>query len=553
LRKPILIAIPVLLALAAWVLYGPLPEGLLDPGRFASLTITDRNGVVLFEGLAADGTRSWRSEDAVPERVIDAIVAAEDRRFFLHPGIDPLAIARAAAANLRAGAIEQGGSTITQQTAKLLLADHPAHRGGRVARKAREALVALRLERKLSKRQIAALYLELAPFGNQYRGLERASRGYFGVPAERLTIAQAALLAALPQRPSALDPRRHLDRARVRQRLVLDRMLDAESITIEERRVAGGEGLRILPGGNELLAPHLVARLQRELRASKRTSLATTIDAGFQRVVRGILDAHRPRLARHDAHNVAVVVLHVPTGEWLAWEGSGDYFDDQNGGAIDGALVPRQPGSALKPFAYAAAFDAGFGAESVLPDVESSFPTAEEGIVYVPRNYDGVFRGPVRAREALAGSLNVPAVWLASRIGVPAFLGALRGAGLTGSARCSAAAKSRWRSWSLPTARSRGAGSGRSRASSSKKGSPGSVGCSPPRRRIWSPTSSTTTTRAAWRSGGAEASSSRFPRRRRRAPRRRTATTGRSASPARSRWASGSATSTGASCATRAG
>ncbi|HEU5162747.1 MAG TPA: penicillin-binding protein 1C, partial [Thermoanaerobaculia bacterium] len=426
------LAAAALLAAGAWLRLGPLPEGLLDPSRFASLAITDRNGEVLFEGLSTTGTRSqWLRAEDLPERAVDAIVAAEDRRFFTHPGIDPIAIARAAVANLRAGAITQGGSTITQQTAKLLLAEHPSHSGGRVVRKLREAVVALRLEQRLTKSEIAALYLNLAPFGNQYRGIARASHGYFGVAPDRLTPAQAALLAALPQRPSALDPRRHLDRAMRRQRLVLDRMAAAGSISAEERAIAGAEGVRILPAGNELLAPHLVARLQREMRESGTDSVRTTIDAGLQRVVRGILDAHRDRLRRHGAFNVAVVVLENESGEWLAWEGSGDYFDDEHGGAIDGALVPRQPGSALKPFAYAAAFDAGLGAESVLPDVESSFPTAEEGVVYVPRNYDGRHRGPVRARPALAASLNVPAVWLASRIGVPAFLSALRSAGIT--------------------------------------------------------------------------------------------------------------------------
>ncbi len=264
-----------------------------------------------------------------------------------------------------------------------------------------------------------------------HRRSPRASRGYFGVPPDRLTLAQTALLAALPQRPSALDPRRHLDAARRRQSLVLERMAGGGAISREELAAASSEEPRILPGGNELLAPHLVARLQEQMRGSGAVSVTTTLDAGLQKLVRGIIDAHRERLRRHGAFNVAVVVLHNPSAEWLAWEGSGDWFDEEHGGAIDGALAPRQPGSALKPFAYATAFDSGFGAESVFPDVESSFPTAEEGIVYVPRNYDGVHRGPVRARAALAGSLNVPAVWVTSRIGVPAFLSSLRGAGIT--------------------------------------------------------------------------------------------------------------------------
>ena len=145
--------------------------------------------------------------------------------------------------------------------------------------------------------------------------------------------------------------------------------------------------------------------------------------------VAGIIETHREALQRHGAANVAVVVLHNATGEWLAWEGSGDYFNSSSGGAINGAVMPRQPGSALKPFTYALAFEEGLSPASVLPDVPSSFPTAEQGIVYTPRNYDGRFRGPLLARVALAGSENVPAVALASRSGSRSCCGFFRDRG----------------------------------------------------------------------------------------------------------------------------
>src|SRR5207249_3830996 len=179
------------------------------------------------------------------------------------------------------------------------------------------------------------------------------------------------------------------------------------------------------------VAPHFVTRALAASGDERPRRLETTLDAALQREINGIIRAERGGLDRHGAHNVAVVVLDNASGEWLAWEGSGDYADVRHGGAIDGVVTPRQPGSALKPFTYALAFEEGESPATVLPDVPSSFPTAQDGVVYSPRNYDGQFRGPLLARRALAGSENVPAVALASRVGVPALLRFLRSAGFT--------------------------------------------------------------------------------------------------------------------------
>src|SRR5688500_6487663 len=159
--------------------------------------------------------------------------------------------------------------------------------------------------------------------------------------------------------------------------------------------------------------------------------ITTTLDASLQADVTGIIESHREMLRRHGAGNVAVVVMQNATAEWLAWEGSGDYFDASGGGTIIGAATPRQPGSALKPFTYALAFEEGFGPASVLADVPSHFPTADPGVSYTPRNYDGRYRGPLLARRALAGSENVPAVAVASQVGVPKLLRFLQRAGIT--------------------------------------------------------------------------------------------------------------------------
>ncbi len=404
---------------------GGLPQGLLDLDAQVSTEVVDRTGRPLYETLSARGSRSRALDpERLPDALVRATLAAEDGRFHHHPGIDPLAIARAAWHDARAGRLVEGGSTITQQVVKILTA-----RRRTAAGKAREVLLALRLEHRLTKREILALYLSVAPYGNQLTGAEAASRAYFGCPAENLTPAQAALLASLPQRPTTLNPYRNLERARKRQIWVLGRMRELGLLSEEELRAARAERLQIRRPEAVFQAPHFVERVLAAVGDPPARRIETTLDASLQREVEGIVAMHRRRLLEHGAHNVAVAVLDNATGEWRAWEGSGDYVDAEHGGAIDGVVTPRQPGSALKPFTYALAFERGFTPASVLPDVPAHFPTAEDGVLYSPRNYDGVFRGPLRARLALAGSENVPAVWLLSRTGVPDLLRLLRRVG----------------------------------------------------------------------------------------------------------------------------
>ena len=414
------------MAVAAWVRLGPIPEDLLAPDRRTSTAIVDRTGHPLYEALSADGTRSRAlSADDLPPALVAATLAAEDRRFYGHPGIDPVALVRAVGHNVRAGRFVEGGSTITQQTVKQLIARPRTARG-----KLREMLLALRLEHRLDKREILALYLNVAPYGNQIVGAEGASRAYFGCSARDLTYAQAAFLAGLPQRPTTFNPWRGGGAAFRRQQQVLDRMGAQGRLTPEELAAARAERLRLVRDPRAFLAPHFVERVRAQAPAGARR-IETTLDADLQRRVRGILEMHRERLLEHGAHNVAVAVLDNATATWLAWEGSGHYEDAEHGGAIDGVVSPRQPGSALKPFTYALAFERDVTPASVLPDLPAHFETAREGMLYSPRNYDGVFRGPLRARPALAGSENVPAVWLLSQVGVPDLLRLLRRGGFT--------------------------------------------------------------------------------------------------------------------------
>jgi penicillin-binding protein 1C len=421
-------------AAAIWIRCAPVPGELLAGTDTASMVIVDRHGRILYEALASDGSRMKPLDaDHLPPVLVAATLAAEDRRFYSHVGVDPIALVRAARHNLVEGQIVEGGSTISQQVAKLLIQRREGiHRRGFRA-KLRELVLALRLEHRFTKGELLAHYLNLASYGNQATGAGRASQIYFGVDPSMLTPAQAAFLAALPQRPTAFNPWKNVASARARQQAVLRRMADAGSVTPEQLREARDERLSLQPRRASFNAPHFVEMISASaLRASAgRDRIETTLDLDLQREVEGIVDHNSDLLKKHGAMNVAVVVLDNRTGAWLAWEGSGDYGDSDHGGAINGPTVPRQPGSALKPFTYALAFEQGHSPASVLPDIPSHFPTAEPGVVYSPRNYDGRYRGPLLARKALAGSENVPAVALAADVGVDTLLRFLTRAGLS--------------------------------------------------------------------------------------------------------------------------
>lgn len=431
-RHPQLLAsLALVVAMLLWLRMGPLPGGLLDDPS-PSTVVVDRHGVQLYEARGGDDTRTVAlTVGSLPPILVAATLAAEDRRFWSHPGVDTIAILRAAKTNLVERSVVEGGSTITQQVAKLLLNRRTPERARGWSAKVHEAVVALRLEHRFSKRELLAMYLNLAGYGNQVVGVERASRLYFGLSAAMLTPAQSAFLAGLPQRPTGFNPYRRRDAAIARQRVVLKRMRAAGALSEHDAAVAREEHLNLATPSSPFLAPHFVEMVLTSAGTSRPARIETTLDAALQRDVTGIIATHRGALQHHGAANVAVVVLHNQTGEWLAWEGSGDYFGPAGGGAINGPVTPRQPGSALKPFTYALAFEEGAGPATVLPDVPSSFPTAEEGVVYTPRNYDGRFRGPLLARLALAGSENVPAVALASHVGVPKLLRFLSRSGLS--------------------------------------------------------------------------------------------------------------------------
>ncbi len=411
----------------------PLPADLRAAAPYdASVRFVDREGAPLKELRAGDGARArFAPIDDLGDRVVVALLAAEDQRFFRHPGVDPIAMIRAAAQGVAARRVVSGASTITQQLGRVV-APHPRTFGGKL----REIALALRIEASLSKRAILEQYLNRAPFGPGLRGVEAAARFYFDKPARDLSLAEAAALASLPRGPSLYDPKKGVDRLRRRRDRVLGRLASSGAVPAGEVARAQAEPLVLAARGAGLGAPHLVQAILAgtvddaagPLRG-RAAIVETTVDRGLQREVEVLTEATVRGLAARHVSAAAVVVIENATGDVLAYVGSPDAEDAARLGANDGVVAARQPGSALKPFVYGLAMERrGFSAATTLPDVETSF--ASESGAYAPQNYDGRFHGPARLREALASSWNVPAVWTASVVGPDAVVARLRDLGL---------------------------------------------------------------------------------------------------------------------------
>jgi len=396
----------------------PLPEGLLDAP--ASAALVDRHGDAVDRQVSPE-LSDWAAFEDYSPRLIEATLAAEDHRYWRHPGVDPVAVVRAARNNARARAVVEGGSTITQQLAKDLLGNSDRT----LERKLREADLALRLELALSKEAILAHYLGRIHYGHNARGAMRAAEVYFGKPATTLALHEAALLAALPRRPSTLDPWRHPAAARVARKRVLDRMAEHDRISEEDAALAAAMPLGLVELPGEQLAPHYARTLLAG--GAPEVTIPGTLDLALQRKVEAIVAEQLAALEDQDVHHAAVVVVEIETREVLAWVGSGDFGAED--GQVDGARAPRSPGSALKPFLYELALEQGLTLADPLPDLPASYPTTHGS--YRPTNYDGTWAGPVRSREALARSLNAPAIHLARRVSPASLRGRLEALGLT--------------------------------------------------------------------------------------------------------------------------
>jgi len=417
--RSLLAAVAVLLVLSVYTRVAPLesPESRsVVPGT----VVLDAHGTVL-EHDAAGGLRIPVSLDAIAPRMIQATVSAEDRRFWQHPGVDPLAIVRALT---QIGAQPSGASTITQQLARrLYLSDDTA---SLPVRKAHEALIALQLEARRSKTELLDLYLNDVYYGRGAYGIEAAARVYFGLSAANLDLAHAAYLAGLPQRPASYDS---IDDALAhpRQTYVLARMVADGWISPAEAHAASAEPIAVRPGQRPPLAHAFVSYALAEL-AHVRPDLAdragltieTTLDAGLQAEVERLVRLRLAELKDRNVTDAAVIAIEPGTGRILAMIGGATDGDPAHGGEINMALSPRQPGSALKPFLYASAFEHGYTPATALLDVPTAYPTVEGP--YQPLNFDRSFHGVVPLRVALASSLNVPAVRTLDALGMNAML-----------------------------------------------------------------------------------------------------------------------------------
>jgi penicillin-binding protein 1C len=406
----------VTLAIGAWVIsLGPLP---LAQARQVSTTIVDRNGKLLRAYAMADGR--WRlpvdARTGVDPGYLKLLLAYEDRRFYSHEGVDPLALGRAAFQLASRGRIVSGGSTITMQLARLM----EPRRERSIYAKLRQVVRALQVERALNKDQILDLYLALAPFGGNLEGVRAASIAYFGKEPKRLSLAESALLVALPQSPETRRLDRYPEVARTARDRVLDRMVDDGRVSIEDALYAKATPVPRLRKPMPILAPHSADQAIATLKDAD--VIALTLDSGLQKVLEAL--ARDRAIALGPNISVAIIAVDNESSDVLARIGSPDYFDERRAGQVDMTRAVRSPGSTLKPFIYGLAFEDGFvHPESLIDDRPIRFGS------YAPENFDMTFQGTVPVRKALQLSLNVPAIALLDRVGSSRLSSRLKQAG----------------------------------------------------------------------------------------------------------------------------
>jgi penicillin-binding protein 1C len=416
----LLITVAALCAAAAafaviWLRTGPVA---LDRANNLSVTVLDRNDRLLRAYTTADGR--WRlplEPKDVDSRYLAMLIAFEDKRFRSHHGVDAWATARATWQLIRHQRIVSGGSTLTMQVARLLQGEHERSAAGKV----RQALRALDLERRFSKDAILRFYLRLAPFGGNLEGVRAASLAYFGKEPRRLSLAEAALLVALPQSPELRRPDRFPEAARHARNRVLAHAAAKGVISHEDAGRAMAEPMPTARREFPMFAPHLTdAEVEKnKTRLVHRLTLDRDVQANFEQLAREHANALGGRLS------AALIALDHRTGEIIAHVGSAGYLDEERFGAVDMASAVRSPGSTLKPLIYGLAFEAGFAhPETLIEDRPSRFG------LYVPKNFDQDWHGTVTVRMALAQSLNIPAVKVLEAIGPSKLVGRLQQAGI---------------------------------------------------------------------------------------------------------------------------
>ncbi|HRY62324.1 MAG TPA: PBP1A family penicillin-binding protein [Candidatus Paceibacterota bacterium] len=455
----ILIVSAILLFLATgggilWIANLKIPDfGSFESRKISQSTkIFDKTGKILLYDIHQDIKRKVVPYEDISKDIKNATVAIEDSDFYNHYGIKPMAILRAVFVNLTSGSKVQGGSTITQQVIKnSILTSEKSY-----TRKIKEWILALKLERVMDKEHILSLYLNESPYGGTTYGVEEASQRFFNKSAKDVTLAEAAYLAALPQAPTFYSPYgQNKDKLDERKNLVLNRMVELNFISKEEAEKAKNEQVVFISkeekGG--IKAPHFVEYVRsylenkygKEVLETGGLNVTTTLDWELQKEAEQVVsDYGKINEEQFGAKNAGMIGIDPKTGQILVMVGSRDYFNTENDGNFNVTLAHRQPGSAFKPFVYATAFKQGYIPDTVLFDLPTEFQTTctPEGLpissevdpadCYMPENYDGIYRGPIKLRDALAQSINIPAIKLLYLVGIENAIQTARDLGITG-------------------------------------------------------------------------------------------------------------------------
>jgi penicillin-binding protein 1C len=401
----------------------PYPELGAFLKRPYSARVLDRDGGAMYVSAVQGIRREWVDLADLPDLAVAAFIRAEDRRFWFHPGVDPISVARALVEAAGGRGSGSGASTIAMQLARMV---HP--RGKGAASKALEAVDALRLVARLPKRRVLELYLSNLPFGRGAEGLRSAAFAFYGKPCENLDAYESAILAVVPRRPEAFDPIAHPEAASEAayrsfgtwKALTRGGTEDLKGLFLSCARSAG-------PGVQPFAAPHFCLEHGLPLaNAENRWTVRASIDPKAQAVLERSIRLKAAPYREQRLTNGAGIIIDNRSGEVLAYSGSIDFLDAGELGQNDGVLARNQPGSTLKPFLYAMAFEEGFGPATILPDLPMEFGSRD---VYIPLNFNNRYHGPVRLRVALASSLNVPAVYVLERLGVRNFCDYLIGLG----------------------------------------------------------------------------------------------------------------------------
>ena len=405
----------------------PSPEELsVRADTFESTKIYDRNGLLLYEIFdPSGGRRTVVPLEDIPLNLRQATIATEDPTFYDNPGFSPRNILRAFIQNLREGEIVSGASTITQQVVKNTFLSPEVT----WSRKINEAILAAEVTRRYSKDEILEIYLNQSYYGNLAYGIGTAAEVYFGKEVKELTLAEATIIAGIPQGPAIYDPYTNLAAAKTRQGIVLDLLVRRGYLTRDQARQARSQQLHFAPQHFEMKAPHFVVYVREQLEAQYGTEFVyrgglrvyTTLDMTMQDAAERIIREQVLALADLHATNAALVAMEPDTGHILAMVGSADFFDVEIDGQVNVALRLRQPGSAIKPITYVTALGRGWTAASLIMDIATEFPDGANP-PYVPHNHDKQEHGPVLVRAALARSLNIPAVKTLQFVTLPGML-----------------------------------------------------------------------------------------------------------------------------------